>query len=316
MTLQELFIHRLKLIYPERYGDILQALSNGLPTAFYINRLKGGADFVLEKLSEAGITFTPVDKLPCMYTIPKCQRKMITRSQAVNEGLIYMMNPSSRLPVMVLAPLKNESILDMTAAPGGKTIQMAAMTESGKNITALEMVKNRFFKLKANLERTGAENVRIILKDASTVWKYRPESFDKILLDAPCSTEALINPEDPDGFVYWSENKIKEMNRKQRKLLYAGIRALKPGGRLVYSTCTFSPEENELPVQRMIRIFGDAISIKPIELPVKNIVPGLSEWKGKKLDAELTNCLRILPDGIFEGFFICSIRKIRTTEVT
>ena len=115
---------------------------------------------------------------------------------------------------------------------------------------------------------------------------------------------------EPKSWAYWSEKKIAEMNRKQRKLLYSAVQCLKPGGILVYSTCTFAPEENEAVVDRALGQFGDALDVEDIELSFDNAEPGLAQWRGKAFDGRLRRARRIVPQGAMEGFFVCCLRKI------
>ena len=147
------------------------------------------------------------------------------------------------------------------------------------------------------------------LKDGARVWRQCPEQFDRVLLDAPCSSEGKFRADAPKTWAYWSEKKIAEMNRKQRKLLYSAVRCLKPGGVLVYSTCTFAPEENEEVVDRALVQFGDALDVDDIELPFDNTVPGLAQWRGKTFDQRLRRARRIVPQDGMEGFFVCRLRK-------
>ena len=122
-------------------------------------------------------------------------------------------------------------------------------------------------------------------------------------------SESRFHLSDPKSFAFWSEKKVKEMSRKQKQLLYSALRALKPGGVCVYSTCSFSPEENELVVARQLKNFAGEISIEPITLPFGNTQPGLTEWKGKPIAEALWGAARILPADDMDGFFLCRIRK-------
>ncbi|MDX1428886.1 MAG: RsmB/NOP family class I SAM-dependent RNA methyltransferase, partial [Rhodothermales bacterium] len=107
--------------------------------------------------------------------------------------------------------------------------------------------------------------------------------------------------------------KVTEMSRKQRRLLYSAIKCLKPGGRLVYSTCSFSPEENEVVVQKMLTKFGGAIRILPITLDVPQFRSGMTEWKGREFDGSISMARRIVPDAAMDGFFVCGLEKMAST---
>ena len=103
--------------------------------------------------------------------------------------------------------------------------------------------RGRFFRLRDNLARHGAENVQTHLADGTRIWRRHPERFDRVLLDAPCSSEGRFRADAPKTYAYWSKKKIAESSRKQRRLCYSAIQCLKPGGVLVYSTCTFAPKK-------------------------------------------------------------------------
>jgi len=275
--------------------------------------MKRDPDQTRDELESNDFHLTAIDPLPQTYLVPDHEREMLIHHPYSAEGLVYFINPSSVIPPVILNPCPGQRVLDLTAAPGGKTIVMAGMMKNRGQISAVENVKYRFHKMRANLEKNGVTNARLYLKDGTAIGKNCPEQFDKILLDAPCSTEGRFQNHIPATFGYWSERKIAEMNRKQRKLLFSAIRALKPGGDLVYSTCTFAPEENEEPVDRILQKFGDALTVVKYEITLKNRRSGLCRWRKKEFHPSIKNAIRILPDDIFEGFFICKIRKSEST---
>ncbi|NQU66329.1 MAG: RsmB/NOP family class I SAM-dependent RNA methyltransferase [Candidatus Marinimicrobia bacterium] len=284
-----------------------------LPPIVWLNELKQNPTQTLDVLNSDGINLSPLSDLPNTFTALNEQREAITHHSFADNGNIYLINPSSMLPPLVLNPKPSDLVLDLTAAPGSKTLIMAWLMKNQGQISAVENVKYRFHKLKANLERNGVTNTKLFLKDGTTIWKYCPERFDKILLDAPCSTEARFQTNNPKSFAFWSEKKIKEMNRKQRKLLFSAIQSLRPGGELVYSTCAFSPEENEEPIDRILHKFGNKLTVSDITIPIRNWHPAKLRWKKKEFHPDLKKAIRILPDGVFEGFFICKIRKLEST---
>ena len=128
------------------------------------------------------------------------------------------------------------------------------------------------------------------------------------MLDAPCSTEAKFRSFDPETTRYWSEKKIKEMAKLQTRLLLSAYQALKPGGSLLYATCSFAPEENEAVIDKLLKKAPDA-AIKPIDLALENRRNGLTQWGKKAFDDAVTRCVRILPTETMEGFFLAKIQK-------
>lgn len=308
----QLFIQRLEAILPQQfYHTFLQSLEKENKTIFRVNRLQIKPEKLLDQLKQFHIE--KIDWLVDLYRVPNEEREALTKTPHFQKGEFYIQNPSSLLAVLVLDPKPNEEVLDLAAAPGGKTIFMAERMQNQGRIAAVEKVKSRFFKLLDNLKRHGVTNAKTYLKDGSYIWRYCESRFDKVLLDAPCSSEARIRKNVPSSYQFWSERKIKEMQRKQKRLLYSAIRCLKPGGRLVYSTCSFAPEENEAVINAMLKKFEN-INILPIHLPINNIQPGLTAWKKQTFHESLKNTIRILPNDFCHGFFICLLTKKRSDE--
>ena len=308
------FRERLQaLLPPERFADCWRSFAAVHPTAFRANRLKTDADVLYNELQSEGFSPTPLAWKSGAFTVPAEQRRALTECAAYEEGRLYIQNLSSMVPPILLDPQAHEWILDLTAAPGSKTLQLAEMMGNEGRISAVESVRGRFFRLRDNLAKHGADNVQTYLKDGARVWRQCPEQFDRVLLDAPCSSEGQFRAGEPKTWAYWSEKKVAEMNRKQRKLVFSAAQCLKPGGVLVYSTCTFAPEENEAIVDRVLGQFPGALEVEEIELPFAHAEPGLREWKGKAFDPQVQRSRRILPLGGMEGFFVCRLRKKETT---
>jgi 16S rRNA (cytosine1407-C5)-methyltransferase len=303
------FLERLQSIIPEcDWESVLASFASTRPVCFRINPLRASPDEVISELQGLGLNPEPVAWNALGYTLPPEVRSLLTDSAPFNEGRIYIQGLSSQLASIVLDPSPGEVVLDLAAAPGGKTLHIAALMQDQGQLSAVEPVKNRFFKLRANLERGGASMVKTYLKDGREVGHKVPERFDRVMLDAPCSSEARIRADKPDSWSHWSEKKIKEVARKQKRLIHSAILALKPGGRLLYSTCSFAPEENELVIQDALRRHPE-MEVLPVDLPLGNIQNGLTEWSGKTLNPEVTKCRRVLPDGQMDGFFLCLLQK-------
>ncbi|MBM3209977.1 RsmB/NOP family class I SAM-dependent RNA methyltransferase [Candidatus Saccharibacteria bacterium] len=223
------------------------------------------------------------------------------------DGHIYIQNAASWLPALALNPQPNEKILDMCAAPGGKTSHIAALTDNKSFITANDNSHPRLYKLQQNLQRLGVEEVELTLSDA-TKPKFAPPIYDAILLDAPCSGEGMMNLNNPKSLDSWSVAHIKRLQSLQKQLLNAAWRQLKPGGRLVYSTCTLAPEENEAIIHYALQRFED-ISIQPLTLQVPTRATTLGEWNGKTYDANTSFAMRIKPTPYNEAFFVALLKK-------
>lgn len=314
VKLPEAFVARLCEIFPEETcRTIVDSYERPSVTAFRINTLLAQTQPVLDELTVLGLHVHAVPWYAEAFWVEHDQREKLLASRPYQLHHIYVQGLSSMVPPLVLDPRPGERVLDLTAAPGSKTLQIAYLMGGLGEIAAVEYVRSRFFRLRDNLSAQGAGFVRTFLKNGEHVWRNRPEYFDRVLLDAPCSSEGRFDLNDPESLAYWSPKKIKEMAGKQRRLLFSAVQSLRPGGVLVYSTCTFAPEENEVLIDSMLQKFGDALRVVPTGLDLPNLCEPLTEWKRKTLRPDLRHARRILPDGIMEGFFVCKIEKIRST---
>jgi 16S rRNA (cytosine1407-C5)-methyltransferase len=314
--LPELFLDRLREIVPaEQWEMCLESFSQASPAAFRVNTLQATVTEVTGELTLQGLRLTPVQWLESAFTVTPDQRRSLIESSAAKEGRIYIQNLSSMVPPMMLGPKPGEQVLDLTAAPGGKTVQMAAMMENEGSIAAVEVIRARMFKLQATLRRCGVKNTRTFLADGRTVGRKTPERFDRVLLDAPCSSESRFDCHQPKTWRNWGLRKIRECSRKQKGLLRSAVACLKPSGSIVYCTCSFAPEENEQVVHSVIVQFGEALEIQPMELPFANVQRGLVRWSGADLHPDLARSLRILPGEGMDGFYLCRLIKRESTFV-
>lgn len=268
----------------------IAAVSNR-PLSLRVNTLKSCPEEVEAVLEQAGLAFRKVAWSDRAYLLPEASIQDIQCLPIYSEGKIYMQSLSSMLPPLYLLPKAGESVLDMTAAPGGKTSEMYALSGGKALITACERDKIRFERLKFNLERQGATRVTAILGDASSLDDFL--SFDKILLDAPCTGSGTSTKDVP---VRFSEEYLAKCVRMQEKLLRKALRLLKKGGTLVYSTCSILKEENWELLERVLPATG--ARIVPIA-PFEN-VPLLPSKEGT---------VTVCPTDLYEGFFVAKIER-------
>ncbi len=307
--LPEEFLSRLKQIYPHNYNNICSSFASKKAQSFRINYLKTDLRSLRRKLIEEHIKARELEWPPGAFIL-KSDMRRFQNTSIYREGLVYVQNISSMIPPLILRPQKGEKILDLCAAPGAKTTQIASLVKEETEIVAVEKIRTRYYKLLANLKIQGASFVKAILLDGVLVRKKFYDYFDKVLLDAPCSAEGKFYIKNPRSFKYWKYRKVKEMAHKQKRLFSSAFCALKEGGILVYSTCTFSPEENEEIVDWALDKFKDNISLFPVEVPFKNIKRGLLRWRKKKFSLSLDLTLRIIPTDYMEGFFIACFKKV------
>ncbi len=302
------FVQKLKKIYPSRYARIADTFLAKKNSSFRINYLKTNLIALRKLLADQRIKCKEFS-FPEGAFLLKTPLREFQNSSIYRDGLVMLQNLSSMLPVLCLLPQNRDKVLDLCAAPGVKTTQISSLAPEAE-IVAIEKIRTRYYKLLANLKAQGTESVKVVLMDSIWVRKKFPEYFDKILADVPCSSEGRFLIHNSKSFKYWKQRKVKEMVHKQKKLLHSAFFALKEGGTLVYSTCTFSPEENEGVIDWFISKFKEKVEILPIEFPLENAIEGLSRWEGKKFSSSLRLTRRIIPDDLMEGFFVAKLKKI------
>ncbi len=313
MSLPEAFSERLEKIVPrEHFNAIIQTFDTPKRVTFRFNPLKTTPSELEAELARDGIVYERVrwDILEGVYRINPEDKLRLTQTSAFYEGRLYIQNLSSMIAPVLLAPKPEETVLDLAAAPGGKTLMLAGMMQNTGWLSAVELQRERFFRLCDNLKHQGVTNAHTYMTDGRSVGKKCPEMFDRILLDAPCSSEARFKTHEPKSMSYWSIHKVKETSKLQRRLLLSAFDALKPGGKLLYSTCSFSPEENESPLQHLLERHGERLKTIPLTLPFDNIQKPLIRWGKEVYDERIQNAVRILPTDTIDGFFICLLEKL------
>lgn len=319
--LPEEFLARLSLIVgASRVADIRKTFVER-PTTFRVNTIRSQKQQVDEYLRDHRVKVKPVSWNSDAFILLEPSKRVFTEYDLYTQGKVYIQSLASMVPPLVLDPQPGEKILDLTAAPGSKTSQIAALMEMKGELVANEVNKIRFFRLKHNMEGLGVvDDTRpdwkfsLRMEDGLALTKEYPEYFDKILLDAPCSGESRFIDGDPKTYGYWSEKKIKRLAFLQHSLLLACWSALRPGGVLVYSTCTLAPEENEVRISKLLERMNGAASVEKITLDGVRYLPPVTVWKDKQLHPDVQHTLRIFPTKEIEGFYIAKIRKNK--EVT
>jgi 16S rRNA (cytosine1407-C5)-methyltransferase len=273
-----------------------------------INPLRADIKDTVGQLKELGWSGTPVEWSKGCYTVQN-GLQAIRYSELAQDGTVYIQNAASWLPVIALDPQPGEHILDICAAPGGKTSHIAALSNNEAYITANDNSRPRLAKLRANLDRLGVKNAKYTLFDATQLSrKLEGQQFDKILLDAPCSGEGMMTLGSDRDFNSWSVAQIKRLQQLQKRILVQAWQLLKPGGTLVYSTCTMAPEENEAVIDYLLR-HNDDVWLQQMKFSLTNRVAPVLEWNGKQFNDQLKFAMRLIPSKEIEAFFVCKITK-------
>lgn len=300
---------RLKAIFGQQTDQVIKTFIER-PTTFRINTLKARREDILETLQQEGFKLRRVPWYGDAFILENKKLSELQKLPIYTQGKIYVQSLASMVPPIVLNPKPGDKVLDLTAAPGSKTSQMAAIMKNQGELIANDNNEIRVERLKHNLKLLGADSVVVTFEDGWKLEDKYKEHFDKILLDAPCTAEARIIVSEPRTYSFWNEKNIKEHAFIQRKLIFAAWMMLKPGGTLVYSTCTFAPEENEKQVARFLEDVGELAELEVITLPQLSGGRAITEWKGEKLNQEVKKSLRLLPSKDIEGFYIAKIKKV------
>jgi len=301
-------LEHLANVYPDHFQKIVQELQHIRHLTFRINSLCQNS-ISAKELLELGYDVKNTEYFKSFF-LNSLPEKSISHDDAVQAGQIYIQGLSSMIPAYELDPKPGENIMDLCAAPGSKTSLLADISHNKANITAADNNFGRLNATKANLQALNVQNVTFIKSDASVLSR-NPEyinRFDKVLADVPCSNEGLIRDLDNYDFTYWNPKLAKHLPNLQKRILASGIQMLKPGGTLVYSTCTYSPEENEEVADWALRKFPD-IALAELNFSAPNTTPGLTAWKNKELNPTLSKTLRVLPNELFDGFYVAKFVK-------
>ena len=293
----------------EEKKRIYEQIGCQLAHAIRFNPLKGPIEAQVELLREQGFRFDPLKGLPNVYRMTH-QPYPIGKSLSHFIGHVYVQDIASMIPPLVLDPQPGEWVLDMSAAPGSKTTQMAAMMANRGVILANDVVMKRIRALINNLQRMGVTNTAIFKWFGEQLGNQYFERFDRVLLDPACSGLGTLH-KNPEVLSWWTPNHCRRLASSQRNLLISAIKAVKPGGVLIYSTCTLTPEENEEVIEFAIKNFP--VALEPIEVAGLKTRPGLTRFRDKRFPPEMQKALRLYSfENNTEGFFIARLRKLES----
>ena len=292
MQIPQFFYEMLQKQYGEEVTNkIIEGYTKQRLVTLRVNTIKATTETIKSRLRETKIEFEEVEWNKDAVIIKNVREEEIKKLEIYENGEIYLQSLSSMIPPIILEPKAGENILDMAAAPGGKTTQIATMTNNKAFITAVEKNKIRAERLKYNLQKQGVGCVNVMLEDARKLSDFF--SFDKILLDAPCSGSGTTSVFDKN----FGKELIDRSSRTQEELLRKALKILKPGGEMVYSTCSILAQENEDILKRVLQ--KSNAEIVPIE-PIAGI---------PLLPTSIDGVMCVCPTVLYEGFFVAKIRK-------
>jgi len=284
----------------------LQALQRPLPACLWANPLRADGPTLQALLEQAGMQPRPLSWRADAFRITP--RGTLSQQWWYLIGLAHAQEEVSQVPVALLDVQPGQRVWDMCAAPGGKTAQIAMAMVNQGTVVANDINIGRVRALSGNLERLGLVNVSTTHYDAAT-YPAAAGQFDRILLDAPCSGEGTLR-KNARHTERMGERHSQVLSALQQGLLRKAVQRCKPGGRIVYSTCTFAPEENEQVVDAILNEFAGQLQLLPARIPGLRYSEGLTHWQGQHFAPELRNCLRLWPhQNDSGGFFVAMLQK-------
>lgn len=288
---------------PVKVDQILLGMTSERYTTLRVNTMKYDIQSLMKYFKENNIKFERVLWYKDALIIKNANEKQIQKLDIYEKGYIYLQSLSSMIPPLVLNPDPGEKVLDLTAAPGSKTTQLSALMNNTGYILANELDKIRYERLKYNIEAQGAEIVETINGRGEKLGDNYSEYFDKVLLDTPCSGEGRFIVNSLATYRDWSVKRVNELTKIQKKLFESAYKALKPGGIMVYSTCTLNEEENEKILQYAVKNLG--LKLLDIEIDLREAEQAFCE----NYDKTMKKAIRVLPSKITEGFFVSKLIK-------
>lgn len=306
MNLPQTFKEKMKTLLQDEYDAFIQSYSEEKKQGLRINLLKITHEEFLK------INPFTIDKIPWAmegYFYPNDERP--GKHPYHEAGLYYIQEPSAMAVAEFVDPKTGERILDLCAAPGGKTTHLASKMNGEGLLVSNEIHPQRAKILSQNVERMGIKNAIVTNETAERLASRFPSFFDRILVDAPCSGEGMFR-KDEEAREHWSPENVAICANRQDEILQHAQRMLKPGGRLVYSTCTFSPEENEGTISRFLAEYPN-FEIETLEV-YEGFSPGRKDWVENPVP-KLEETIRIWPHLVKgEGHYIAVLKKMDDKE--
>ncbi len=270
-----------------------------------VNTVLGTVKEVTASIKAKGWQLTPIPWCKEGFWIMHPERRDVGNLFEYHVGKIYVQEAASMIPPLILQPEPGDIVLDMCASPGSKTTQIGAMMDNKGIIVANDYKGLRLQSLGINVQRSGLTNTIVTLMHGK---RFQNLQFDKILVDAPCSGSGAIR-KSLKTIRIWNAAMITKLSRQQKELIDTAFQNLKPGGVLVYSTCSLEPEENEGVVDFLVRKYPAAVVLDVVLPGLKTSSP-VEEFEGVTYDPQVRRTLRIWPqDNDTEGFFIAKIIK-------
>lgn len=302
------------LFAPDEWERLLAACARPLPACLLTNTARISPDALAARLRAVGVELTPISWYPGAFRWPASDPEVVEPPPKIGAllehaaGLYTIQEEAAMLPVRLLDPQPGERVLDLCAAPGNKAAQIALAIGARGTLIANDRAHGRMASLGATLDRLGTLNVSRTLLDGRA-FPAQAEPFDRVLVDAPCSCLGTSR-KSPGVLKRYTERAGAALVGVQRLLLERAVELTKPGGRVVYSTCTYPPDENEGVVSWLLARRDD-VAVVPARVEGFVTRPGLSSWRAKSFDERMVHALRVWPHDNDTGGFFCAVLERR-----
>lgn len=295
----------------ERYRDIIDdwpafiaASERPLPTTLWVNPLRATPEQVSPWFEHHQLAYRALPYFAGGFEL--AGDSIASRLFPWHAGWYHIQEGVSMMAAAVLAPKPGARVLDMCAAPGGKTAQLATLMQGQGTVIANDLTLSRIKALRGTLNRMGIANVISTVQDASKIgddW----QQFDSVMADVPCSCEGNLRR---NKRVLSKRQNRKYLTALQQQILLRAFERTKVGGDIVYSTCTFAPEENECVLNDVLTLLDGKLTMQPIYLEGAKAQPGITHWQGQALNSSISHAWRMGPHhNDSGGFFIAKLRK-------
>lgn len=302
----------LRCRLPGSDEEILARLAGPRPVVFRLNTLHPRALAVPDELAAAGLGLQPLPWCrPPAFRLVEGDLRALQETEAARTGALYVQGVSSLLAAPALGPRPGEAVCDLAAAPGSKTTHSACLMEATGRLLANERSRARTYKLRAVLQQQHAERfVEVSCRPGELLPRTHAGAFDRVLLDAPCSGDGRLRSDDARTYAGFSRARSRRLAALQVRLLQAALQLVRPGGTVLYTTCTLAPEEDELVLDRVLRRRDDGTRLLPLHLPdLPGVQSALPAWNDRPLHEDLPLARLVLPDGTRDGFFLAALRR-------
>lgn len=309
-------VERLERICPpERWQTTLGAFAEPPPVHARANPLAGDVEETWAELATQGLVgeTTP---LAGARRFDRTERQALLESPAWADGRLFLQGLGSQLAAHALEPQPGERVLDMCAAPGAKTSLLWALMEGRGELIANDQSRGRAYKLNALLDQLQATDVQVRCRAGESYGRTQPAGFDRVMCDVPCSAEARLHVDDPKLIEEYRPSEAKRLAPRQERLLASAVRAVRPGGLVVFATCTLNRTENERVVERILKRSRNGklppVELTPLPIDLAQATSGVDE-EGQPMPG-LQHFKRLWPEDHTEGFCLVRLKRLDTAE--